>query len=155
MFLRTTLPTRRTDHEGTPAGSMGPIRSYCPIAIGLPCIHARSTPALSVSGPAQRLLTLWPARSPSRHRDPLHRRLQQFRHLHHCFGCYRAERTSSQVGLAPAEDQCLLTAHMNPALVISSGAQRKCSLLTRQMFIGWLNSVGMAGLGRGCITEEM
>ena len=30
-------------------------------------------------------LTLRPARSPSRHCDPLHRRLQRLRHLHRCF----------------------------------------------------------------------
>src|SRR5437867_2125208 len=33
---------------------------------GLPCVTVRSAPAIVFSGPAQRLLTLWPARSPSR-----------------------------------------------------------------------------------------
>jgi len=96
----------------TPAGSMESIRSCSPIAIGLPCIQARSAPALSVSGPAQRSLALRPTRSPSRLSDPLHRRLQQLRYLHRCFGCYRAERTSSRTGFSPAEDHRLSTAHM-------------------------------------------
>src|SRR6516225_3011826 len=37
------------------------------IASGLPCVTVRSAfPAIVFSGPAQRSLTLWPARSPSR-----------------------------------------------------------------------------------------
>src|SRR5262249_23310368 len=36
------------------------------IVSGLPCVTVRSAPAIVVSGPAQRLLTLWPARSRSR-----------------------------------------------------------------------------------------
>jgi hypothetical protein len=36
------------------------------IVCGLPCVTVRSAPAIVFSGPAQRLLTLWPARSPSR-----------------------------------------------------------------------------------------
>jgi hypothetical protein len=42
------------------------VRSSISIASGLPCVTVRSAPAIIVSGPAQRLLTLWPARSPSR-----------------------------------------------------------------------------------------
>lgn len=74
------------------------------------------TLALVVSRPAQRLLTLWPARSPSRHRDPLHRRLQRLCHLRRCFDCYRVERTSSRAGLSPAVDQRLFTAHVTRQL---------------------------------------
>ena len=33
---------------------------------GLPCVTVRSAPAIVFSGPAQRSLRLWPARSPSR-----------------------------------------------------------------------------------------
>jgi hypothetical protein len=33
-----------------------------------------------------------------------HRRLQQLCYLHRCSDCYRAERTSSRVGLAPTVD---------------------------------------------------
>ena len=48
------------------------------------------------------------AKSPS---DPLHRRLQQFRCLHYCSDCYRAERTSSRVGFSPTMNHRLFTAH--------------------------------------------
>jgi hypothetical protein len=40
-----------------------------------------------------------------------HRRLQQLCYLHRCSDCYRAERTSSRVGLAPTVDQTPFTAH--------------------------------------------
>ena len=95
----------------TPARSMEPIRSYRSINCGLPLKTGGSAPALNVSRPAQRLLTLWPARSPNRHRDPLHRRLQRLRCLRRCFDCYRVERTSSRAGLSPAVDRRLVTAH--------------------------------------------
>jgi hypothetical protein len=98
----------------TPAGPMEPVRSYCSIVIGLPRFSGGSAPASPVSRPAQRSLTLRPARSPSRLCDPLHRRLQQLRYLHRSFGCYRAERTSSRAGLSPAVDQRLFTAHTFP-----------------------------------------
>jgi len=42
------------------------VRSPISIVSGLPCEKVRSAPAMIVSGPAQRLLTFWPARSPSR-----------------------------------------------------------------------------------------
>ena len=51
----------------TPAGSMKLVRSSFSIVSGLPCEKVRSAPAIIVSGPAQRLLTLRPARSRSRH----------------------------------------------------------------------------------------
>jgi len=89
------------------------IRSYRSTDCGLPLKTGGSALALVVSRPAQRLLTLWPARSPSRHRDPLHRRLQRLCHLRRCFDCYRVERTSSRAGLSPAVDQRLFTAHCN------------------------------------------
>jgi len=82
----------------TPAGRMEFVRSYDSIRFGLPRIGGGSAPALSVSRPAQRLLTLRPACSPSRLCDLLHRRLQQLRCLRRCFGCYRVERTSSRAG---------------------------------------------------------
>ena len=50
----------------TPAGRMEFIRSYDSIRFGLPTNRGGSAPALSVSRPAQRSLTLRPARSPSR-----------------------------------------------------------------------------------------
>jgi hypothetical protein len=50
----------------TPAGPMELVRSSISIVCGLPCVTVRSAPAIIVSGPAQRSLKLWPARSPSR-----------------------------------------------------------------------------------------
>jgi len=50
----------------TPAGPIQLVRSSLSIVNGLPCVTVRSAPAIVVSGPAQRSLTLWPARSPSR-----------------------------------------------------------------------------------------
>jgi hypothetical protein len=77
------------------------VRSYDSIRFGLPRNRGGSAPALVFSRPAQRSLTLRPARLPSRHSDPLHQRLQQFRCLHCCSNCYRVERTSSRAGLPP------------------------------------------------------
>src|SRR5450759_5227977 len=42
------------------------VRSSLSIPSGLPCEKVRSAPAIAFSGPAQRSLMLWPARSPSR-----------------------------------------------------------------------------------------
>ena len=42
------------------------VRSSVSIAIGLPRVTVRSVPAIVFLGPAQRSLTLWPARSRSR-----------------------------------------------------------------------------------------
>jgi hypothetical protein len=80
----------------TPAGLMELVRSYDSISFGLPRNRGGSAPALVFSRPAQRLLTLRPARSPSRHCDLLHQRLQQSHCLHCCSDCYRVERTSSR-----------------------------------------------------------
>jgi hypothetical protein len=51
----------------TPAGPMKLVRSSLFIDCGLPCVTVRSAPAIVFSGPAQRSLKLWPARSRSRH----------------------------------------------------------------------------------------
>ena len=50
----------------TPAGPMELVRSSISTISGLPCVTVRSAPAITFSGPAQRSITLWPARSPSR-----------------------------------------------------------------------------------------
>ena len=50
----------------TPADPMELVRSSLSIVIGLPCVTVRSAPAIVVSGPAQRSLSLWPARSRNR-----------------------------------------------------------------------------------------
>ena len=66
----------------TPAGPMETVRSYCLICISLPRNSGGSAPASPFSRPAQRSLSLRPARSPSRHSDPLHRRLRRLCYLH-------------------------------------------------------------------------
>src|SRR6266581_1852084 len=96
----------------TPAGLTEPIRSCYSISFGLPQLHGGSAPALIVSRPAQRSLTLRPACSPSRLSDPLHRRLRRLRFLCRRSDCYRVERTSSRAGLSPAVDQRPFTAHV-------------------------------------------
>ena len=88
----STLPACRRQYPGRSDGICSLIR------FGLPRNRGGSAPALSVSGPAQRLLTLRPACSPSRQCDPLHRTLQQLRCLRRCFDCYRVARTSSRAG---------------------------------------------------------
>src|SRR5215469_7951317 len=82
------------------------------IIVGLPQLHGGSAPALIVSRPAQRSLPLWPARLAESPSDPLHRKLRPLRYLCSPFGCYRAERISSRARVAPAEVQCLFTAHV-------------------------------------------
>ena len=78
-----------------------------PPSAAFPCETVRSAPAITFSGPAQRSLTLRPARSPSHQCDPLHRKLRRFGYPLRRFGCYRVERTSSRVGVAPTEVQRL------------------------------------------------
>ena len=55
----------RTCHAITPAGPMEFVRSSRSIVSGPPCETARSVLQLLFRGLAQRLLTFWPARSPS------------------------------------------------------------------------------------------
>ena len=50
----------------TPAGPRKFVRSSISIVCGLPREKVRSAPAITFSGPAQRALKLWPARSRSR-----------------------------------------------------------------------------------------
>jgi len=117
QLIRTaiTAGTSRVAHgplclhavANTPAGLMEFVRSYHSTSFGLPRNRGGSAPALVFSRPAQRLLTLRPACSPSRQCDLLHRRLQQLRCLRRCFDCYRVERTSSRAGLTPAVDHHL------------------------------------------------
>jgi hypothetical protein len=78
----------------TPAGPMKTVRSYCFISFSLPRNLGGSAPASPFSRPAQRSLTLRPARSPSRHSDPLHRRLRRLCYLRRRSDCYRVERTA-------------------------------------------------------------
>src|SRR5713226_4373686 len=87
-----------------------------PFASAFPRNRGGSAPASLFSGPAQRSLTLRPTRSPSRHSDPLHQRLQQSRCLHCCSDCYRVERTSSRAGIPPLWTSAF-TAHPVSALI--------------------------------------
>jgi hypothetical protein len=95
----------------TPADPMELVRSSLSIVIGLPCVTVRSAPAIVVSGPAQRSLTLWPVRSRSRLATLSIESSDSFVCLHCRLDCYRVERTSSRAGVAPAEVQRLFTAH--------------------------------------------
>jgi hypothetical protein len=84
------------------------------VVSGLPCVTVRSAPAIIVSGPAQRSLTLWPACSPSRLATLCSRKLRQLCCLRCRFDCYRVERTSSRAGVAPAEVQRLSRRTVTP-----------------------------------------
>jgi hypothetical protein len=85
----------------TPAETIDFVRSYSSIVSSFPRKRSGSASAFSVSRLAQRLLKLQPTCSRSRLNGPLHRRLRQLCYLHRRFDCYRAERTSSRVGLPP------------------------------------------------------
>src|SRR5258706_16224410 len=99
-----------------------------PFASAFPRTLGGSAPASLFSGPAQRSLTLQPARSPSRLCDPLHQRLQQSRCLHRCSDCYRVERTSSRAGIPPLWTSAF-TAHPVSALVVGKFPFLKCCFL--------------------------
>src|SRR5215467_663424 len=88
-----------------------------PLSAAFPCVTVRSAPAIIFSGPAQRSLALRPARSPSHQRDPLHRKLRRLRYLRRRFDCYRVERTSSRVGVAPTEVQRLSRRTVTPTIL--------------------------------------
>jgi hypothetical protein len=128
----------------TPAGLMEPIRSYYSISFGLPQLHGGSAPALIVSRPAQRLLTLRPACSPSRLSDPLHRRLRRLRFLRRRSDCYRVERTSSRAGLSPAVNQRLSRRTCNQDLTPVIVLAKECHSSTissdsRRSVLRWLS----------------
>jgi hypothetical protein len=79
------------------------VRSSVPIASGLPREKVRSAPAIIVSVPAQRSLTLRPARSRSRLATLYIESSNSFV----ASAADRVERTSSRAGVSPAEVQCL------------------------------------------------
>jgi hypothetical protein len=95
-----------------------------PLSAAFPCVTVRSAPAITFSGPAQRSLALRPARSPSHQRDPLHRKLRRFGYPRRRFGCYRVERTSSRVGVAPTEVQRLSRRTVTPISSYHSAGDR-------------------------------
>ena len=59
-------------------------------------------------------LVLRPACSRDRQSGPLRRRLRQLRYIHWRSDCYRLERTSCRVGVAPTGDPYLFMAHCVP-----------------------------------------
>jgi hypothetical protein len=84
------------------------------IASGLPCNKARSAPAITVSGPAQRSLTLRPARSPSRLATLYTEGSDSFVASTAAAISYRVERTSPRAGVPPAEVQRLSRRTLSP-----------------------------------------
>ncbi len=98
----------------TPAGPMELVRSSFSIANGLPCEKVRSAPAIIVSGPAQRSLSLWPARSRSRLATLFIESSDGFVAFAAALDCYRAERSSSRAGVSPAEVQRLSRRTFSP-----------------------------------------
>ena len=95
----------------TPAGLMEFIPSYDSIRFGLPTNRGGSAPALSVSGPAQRSLTLRPARSPSRLATLCTRGFSSLVASTAALIATGWSEPSSRAGLTPAVDHRLLTAH--------------------------------------------
>jgi hypothetical protein len=117
----------------TPAGQMEVCSLIHSIHFGLPRNRGGSAPASLFSGPAQRSLTLRPACSPGRLRDPLHQRLQQSCCLHCCSDCYRVERTSSRAGIPPLWTSAF-TAHPVTALTRWDGRHLRGNVNRRQDF---------------------
>jgi len=94
----------------TPAGLLELVRSYRSTNFGLPTNRGGSAPALSVSGPAQRSLTLRPARSPSRLATLCTRGFSSLVAFNCCSDCYRVERPVPG-RVTPAVDHRLFTTH--------------------------------------------
>ena len=86
-------------------------RSSHPAVSAFPEIAVGSARTSSFSRLARRSLVAARTLAPSPICDALHRRLQPFRHLHDCSGCFRLERSPG--GLAPTGKRRLLTAHAN------------------------------------------
>ena len=96
---------------------------------GLPHVADGSASASHFSRPAQRSLTLRPACSPITQGDPLHRRLQQLRYLHHCSDCYRLERQVAGRELHPLKTHTFARHTATPALRLATactGGLRGC-----------------------------
>jgi hypothetical protein len=100
-----SLCTCRRHYPGAAIGRR--LRSVHPTVSAFPGSRARSACTSAFSRLAQRSLTLRPEhsrRSPIR--DPATRRLQTFRHLHACSGCFRLERLAGW-GFHPLESAAL------------------------------------------------
>ena len=86
----STLPACRRPYPGRSDGLHSLVLSHQRRPTRL---HGGVAPALIVSRPAQRSLTLRPACSPSHLSDPLHQRLRRLRFLPRRSDCFRVERT--------------------------------------------------------------
>src|SRR5882724_1072807 len=82
-------------------------RSSFSIVSGLPCEKVRSAPAIVFSRPAQRSLTLWPARSPSRQATLYTEGSDSFVASAAASIATGWSEPSSRAGVAPAEVQRL------------------------------------------------
>jgi hypothetical protein len=103
------------------------VRSYDSIHFGLPSNQGESVPPSLFSGPAQRALTLRPARSPGRLATLCTRGFSSF--VACCSDCYRVERTSSRAGLLPPWTTAFHGATDNRQ---SDGMSSACRLLATQ-----------------------
>src|SRR6185436_14208024 len=97
-ITRTTFPTCRAHYPG---GSSGCACRLLPRSCSLPPLAGGSASALSLSRPAQALLTLRPARSLSRPRRPLSRGSNPCRCPHEPLVSYRINRQLSGWILPP------------------------------------------------------
>ena len=99
-------------YPGAAAGRT--LRSAPPAVSAFPERVIGSACASTFSRLAQRSLALRPAHSLGHLRDPLHQRLQLFRYLHNCSGCFGW--SVCRVGFAPTGKRRLITAHTRSRL---------------------------------------
>src|SRR5271165_2336960 len=109
------------------------VSAFPEIAVGSACTSTFSRLARRVTRVAARTL------APSPIRDQLHRRLQPFRHLHDCSGCFRPERSPGGAlthWKAPPSHGArklrsfivaLLTYHVRPKAALQSTAEASSS----------------------------
>ncbi len=105
----------------TPAGTIGCCRSSRPLVGSLPLFSGGSAPALTLSRPARRSLTLRPACSLGRPATLFLKYFDVGRYLPPSLRVLPAGATSCRVGFSPTEDSCLFTAYAK--LEVSSGSR--------------------------------
>src|SRR5215471_9912791 len=129
----STLPACRRHYPGRSDGTCSLVLSHQ----RRPAHNTRGgmAPALHVSRPAQRSLTLRPADSPSRLSDPLHRRLRRFVSSTAAPIASGWSEPSSRAGLSPAVVQRLFTAHVQSGCYASHSF---CEPPTSQHSLTWL-----------------
>jgi len=123
-------------YPGTATG--GTASLIRPVISAFPVMAAGSACASHFSRLAQRSLALRPAHSRC-HQFVARftRRLQTFRHLHACSGCFRLERC--RAGLAPAGKRRLCTAH---AMRVPSDGAYRMSAIWRRLVVHRFKLVG-------------